>query len=264
MQTIITNKTIPEVPLRIHIVPVGFEEDRIVLPAIKMRAEKVILIANESSHDKASIFYSAVEERLKLANIKTEMVRIPFFSLKDNMKLFSDLINKNKDQQLSINISSGSKIQALAGFISVMAAKSQGIAVSTYYVEPDKYTEDAPKTPISTGCKIVHDLPIFPLYTPSKEIQHSVLLLKKKQYYKLELALELAKVGIFNKDLIDIETGKPRDDKARINLQNLVENKVIQPMVQERYATTEKIGKKVKITLTEFGKDASNLFLNYD
>ena len=52
--------------------------------------------------------------------------------------------------------------------------------------------------------------------------------------------------------------------KARITLQNSVENRVIQPMLKDKYATTEKIGRKVKITLTKFGEDASNLFLKYD
>ena len=259
-----TEPEMPQVPLRIHIVPVGFEVDRIVVPAMKMRAEKVIMIANELSQDKASKFYTRVEKELKDAGISTEMIRKPFFSLKDNIELFSGLINKYKGQQLSINISSGSKIQALAAFISVMAAKSQEIRVSTYYVEPEKYTEDPPKNPISQGCKRVHELPIFPLHTPSKDIQYSVMLLTKRSYYKLELAIELAKAEIFSKDLIDLESGRPIDENARMSLQNSVEIKVIQPMIRDRYATTEKVGRKVKITLSQFGRDASNLFLKYD
>lgn len=259
-----TEPEMPPIPLRIHIVPVGFEVDRIVIPAKKMRAEKVIMIANELSQDKASKFYKRVDEELKGAGIPTEMIRKSFFRLKDNIELFSGLINQYKDQHLSINISSGSKIQALAAFISVMAAKSQGIQVSTYYVEPEKYAEDPPKNPISQGCKNVLELPIFPLYTPSREIQYSVTLLTKRPYYKLELAIELAKAGIFSKNLINPEHMKPIDEKARISLQNSVEIKVIQPMIRDKYAITEKVGRKVRITLSQFGKDASNLFLKYD
>ena len=258
-----TEPGMPHIPLRIHIAPVGFEVDRIVIPAKMMRAEKVIMIANEPLHDKATKFYALVEEELKDSGIQTETIRKPFFRLKDNIELFSSLINKNKDQHISINISSGSKIQALAAFISVMAAKSQGIEVSTYYVEPEQYADDPPDKPISQGCKNILELPIFPLYTPSKEIKYSVTLLKKKPYYKLELAIELAKAGLFSKELIDINNSRPIDEKARISLQNSVENRVIQPMIRDKYATTEKVGRKVKITLSQFGEDASNLFLNY-
>ena len=39
--------------LRVHIAPVGFEIDRIVVPAVKMRADKVWLIGhNNLSEDK--------------------------------------------------------------------------------------------------------------------------------------------------------------------------------------------------------------------
>lgn len=262
--TIMIETEMPQIPSRIHIAPVGFEVDRIVIPAIKMRAEKVIMIANDLSQDKASSFYTRVEKKLKNAHIATEMIRTSFFSLKENIELFSSLIKQYKDQLLFINISSGSKIQALAAFISVMAAKSQEIQVSTYYVEPEKYTDDPPKNPISRGCKKIHDLPIFPLYTPSKEIQYSVMLLTKKSYYKLELAIELAKAEFLSKELINLESGRPKDEKARINLQNSVETRVIQPMIRDKYATTEKFGKRVKVTLSQFGRDASNLFLKYD
>ena len=89
-------------------------------------------------------------------------------------------------------------------------------------------------------------------------------LLTKRPYYKLELAIELAKAGIFSKNLINSEHRKPIDEKARISLQNSVEIRVIQPMIRDKYATTEKVGRKVRITLSQFGKDASNLFLKYD
>lgn len=263
MQTNIIDDTIPNIPQRIHIAPVGFEVDRIVLPVLGMRAEKVILIANEPSQDKAKKFYADVQKRLTEEKVDFEIVRTPFFSLKDNINLFTDLIIKNKEQQLWINISSGSKIQALAAFIAVMAAKSQEINVATYYVEPEKYTEDPPENPISSGCKKVHELPIFPLHTPPKEIQQSVVLLTERPYYKLELAIKLAKANIFNKDLLNLENGKPKNDKARVTLQNMVENRVIQPMLRERYATSEKIGRNIRITITDFGRDASNLFLSF-
>jgi hypothetical protein len=263
METIITNITTPNVPLRTHIAPVGFEVDRIVLPAIKMRAERVILVVNESSQDKAERFYKEVRKSLENARITTEIVKVPFFNLMENIKLYTELIKNNRDQQLSLNISSGSKIQALAGFIAAMSAKSQGIFVITYYVEPDKYTEDPPESPISRGCKRVDDLPIFPLHTPSREIQHAMVLLSRKSYYKLELAIELAKTNLLTKNLIG-EDGKPIDEKARISLQNLVDNRILQPMVHDKYATAEKVGRKVKITLTDFGREASNLYLRFD
>lgn len=264
METDITIDNIPKVPQRVHIAPVGYEVDRIVEAALKMRAEKVILISNEAGKDKAKNFFEAVCHRLGKAGVELTVKRTRFFNLEDSMKLFSDLIREYKKEQLFINISSGSKIQALAGFISAMSAKAHGIVVSTYYVEPEYYTQDPPKDPLSHGFKNAFELPVFPLPTPSEEIQFAMNLLKLKAYSKLELAIELAKKGHFDKNLILFDTNKPVDDKARIRLQNQVEYKVIQPMLQGEYATTVRKGRNIIVKLTNFGEEATHLFMSYD
>lgn len=261
MQANITNEDILKVPLRIHIAPVGFEIDRIVLPVKMMKAEKVILIENDSVIDQGGKFYTEVKKELAKVNIEVEVERRSIFNLESNMNLFTDLINRYKDNQISINISSGSKIQALAAFISAMSAKSQGILVTTYYIEPDQYTDNPPREPISKGCKNIIPLPIFPLYTPSNEIRGAMQLLKNRSYSKLELAIELSKRGIFTETFLDSSRTHPRDDKARMSLQNLVENKVIEPMIRDKYATTERVGRKIKVTLTRLGEEATHLFM---
>ena len=61
--------------LRVHVAPVGYEIDRIVLPAIEMRADKVCLMIHENpSDDKATKFYSQIEKKLKKSNSETEKV----------------------------------------------------------------------------------------------------------------------------------------------------------------------------------------------
>lgn len=260
MPTIKTIEDAPHARIRVHIAPIGFEEDRILLPVKKLRAEKVILISNELAYEKAKKFYDVVRKQLELANIDVELRRAPIFQLEQSMKLFSDIISEYKEEQLFINISSGSKIQALAGYISAMAAKAEGIQVTLYYVEPEKYTEDPPKNPISHGCKRILPLPIFPLLSPSKEIQYAISLLKVKPYSKLELAIGLAKQGYFSKDLLAGEETKPKNEKARVSLQNTVDSRIVQPLLREKYATTDKVGRRIMISLTNLGEEASHLY----
>ena len=52
----------PDIPnLRVHIAPVGYEIDRIVLPAKRLRADRVILLVHENpSEDKATKFYEKI------------------------------------------------------------------------------------------------------------------------------------------------------------------------------------------------------------
>ena len=62
-----------KVKKRIHIAPVGFEVDRIVLPAIQYKADKVyLLVHNNKSEDKAGDYISRVIKELKAAKIETE------------------------------------------------------------------------------------------------------------------------------------------------------------------------------------------------
>ena len=64
MHTIDTMKDI--VNLRIHIAPVGFEIDRIIIPAVRMKADKVWLVAHDAiAEDKASKYRQKIEKELE-------------------------------------------------------------------------------------------------------------------------------------------------------------------------------------------------------
>ena len=60
---------------RIQIAPVGFEVDRVVLPAIREKAEKVYLMVHKNrSEDKATKYAATIQKKLKAVNIETELV----------------------------------------------------------------------------------------------------------------------------------------------------------------------------------------------
>ena len=64
MHTVDTMKEI--VNLRVHIAPVGFEIDRIIIPAVKMKADKVWLVAHDNvAEDKASKYRQKIEKLLE-------------------------------------------------------------------------------------------------------------------------------------------------------------------------------------------------------
>jgi hypothetical protein len=56
--------------LRVHVAPVGFEVDRIVIPAIQMKADRVWLITHSNpSVDKGHQFVTSVRDKLMQARI---------------------------------------------------------------------------------------------------------------------------------------------------------------------------------------------------
>ena len=81
------------VRLRVHIAPVGFEIDRIIVPAINMRADKVWLIGHANlSEDKARPFLEKIRKTLAKKNIQVKEVTADRFRLFDIVKTVKEII----------------------------------------------------------------------------------------------------------------------------------------------------------------------------
>ena len=252
------DKKVPYVPRRLHIVPVGFEVERVVLPAGALKAERVILLANPPKEDKAGKFREAVKLGLEERGIEVDVLRARIFDLGQTLDLMVRILRENSRDRLSINISAGSKIQALAGCLSAMILRAEGIEVTVYYAEPKRYRENPPRTPLSFGLKQVIEVPPITLPTPPEEVKLAMQLLTKRNYHKLELALALATRGHLNPSRVGND-GAPVDDKARVSLQIAVDQKIVQPLLRAGYARAQRDGKKVTVSPTESGRMATSL-----
>ena len=103
------------VDLRVHIAPVGYEEDRIVIPAVQKKADRVwLLVHSNPSEDRALQFTERITK--KLENAKIQVVSEPhdrtnFFQI---IKCVKSIIDREKKNTLYVNLASGSKIQSIA------------------------------------------------------------------------------------------------------------------------------------------------------
>ena len=94
---------------RIHIAPVGFEIDRVVLPAKMDKADKVFLMVHSNrSEDEAKEYVTEIEKRLKRAKIETEQVTADLWNIEEITRVTRDLILANSDCEIAINLASGS------------------------------------------------------------------------------------------------------------------------------------------------------------
>ena len=256
-----TNKPLPGgpyVPERVHIVPIGYEVDRVVRPAECLKAERVVLLANLRDQDRASKFREQVIAELTQMGIAHEVVRAPIFELGPTLDVILRLFHDHRRDQLSINISAGSKIQALAGCLAAMILRAEGTDVTVYYAEPERYRENPPKTPLSYGLEQIIEVAPLSLPTPAQEVRLAIQLLTKRDYHKLQLALSLTKIGGLDAARVR-KDGAPIDDRARVSLQAAVDQKVVQPLVRAGYASVQKQGRRSIVSLTEAGRRAGPL-----
>ena len=107
--------------LSVHIAPVGFEIDRIVVPAVKMRADKVWLIGhNNLSEDKARAFLDKIKKTLEKKNIEVKEETADRYRLFDIVKTVKEIIFEEKDNDVYLNVASGSKIHAVGMMMATM------------------------------------------------------------------------------------------------------------------------------------------------
>ena len=101
--------TRPSYPRRIHIAPVGFEIDRVVLPVIMMEADRVWLIQERNPElDRGKFYLERVQRAIKRKNKKCEVKikKCDFDNrdLYDVLRAYREIIQEEKNNLIFINI----------------------------------------------------------------------------------------------------------------------------------------------------------------
>ena len=158
--------------LRVHIAPVGFEVDRIVLPAIDMKADRVWLITDDKpKEDEGSKFVKSIQRKLKEVRIECLQEQADRIDLFDVLRVLRMIILKEKGNSILVNVSVGSKIQAIASMMACMMFKDVA-NIKPYYVVPERYNsslmkEDKQET---EGVKQILPMPEYKIEIPNQKL----------------------------------------------------------------------------------------------
>jgi len=239
--------------LRVHIAPVGYEIDRIVLPAKKMRADKVCLLVHENpSVDKAISFYDKISKQLQKQNIEVTKEYHDRLDLFKIIKSVKEIIQKEKGNIIYVNLASGSKIQSIACMMACMMFNDDK-NVRPFYVEAKDYLGFSGK-PISTGIKEIQDVPTYEIKKPEQRHIEALRIINEKggRISKKEMA-ELA----VNKKLIVVNA----ENESQATFASLDKNIINALENQWKFVKVEKIGRTRWINITEDGKNAAEFLI---
>lgn len=155
-----------QVPKRIHIVPFGYEEDRIVEPVIDYDADEVLFLEPSAEHGDIDQpeYHARVREQIADAGIETETVECDIFNLYASLGTIAELANEFRAHNVLVNLASGSKVTAIGGMIACMAT-----GAIPYYVRAESYAGGTQK-PVATGVRSTERLPKYHIEEP--EPQH--------------------------------------------------------------------------------------------
>lgn len=238
--------------------PVGFEIDRVAEPIIRMRGELAILLANSEGQDVAGTFRGRVQDKLTRARIPSEVVRAPIFDFYATTEAILQIFRARREDGLYFNLSSGSKVQALSGYMAANIARAEGIDVEPYYAEPAKYAPTE-EEPLSTGFVRAFSVPRLAVRIPGSAPRAALRILSDGPVSKLALAVQLARRGVLDPERLDSK-GRPRDDASRVSLQTALDSRVIRPLTEWGFVSTERVGKRIRVRLTDEGKLATRLY----
>jgi len=167
------------VNLRIHIAPVGFEIDRIIIPATSQKADKVWLIAHDNvSEDKAAKYREKIEKELEQIGIKTEVAYANRLRLFPIIKTVTDIILKERKNDVYVNVASGSKIHAIGCMKACMMFDDRE-KIHPFYAQAEKYPEYDGTLQQTYGVAEVYPLPTYRIGTPKPELIKAMDIIKK-------------------------------------------------------------------------------------
>ena len=162
-------------------------------------------------------------------------------------------MQKEQNSLLYVNLSSGSKIQAIALMMACMMFKDK--SVTPYYAEAKSYLGFEGQE-MSTGVKDTFTVPTYEIQTPKQKHLEALKLIKDKGgvVTKKEIAELCDKNNI-------IEVNAEKENYTQARFASLDKN-IIQPLQEQwKFIEVEKIGRTRWIRITEEGNNAAELLI---
>ncbi len=242
--------------LRVQIAPIGYEIDRVVLPAKQEKADKVwILIHENKSEDKAGPFITKITNQLEKLGIEVVSEYHNRRDLFQIIRAVKNIIEKENYNDIYINLASGSKIQAIGTMMACMMFNDNS-NIHPFYVEAKNYQGFDAKKPLSTGIKEIKNVPPYSIKIPEQKLIDALKIIKEKngKITKKRMA-EIAEKN----NLISVN---PRDENNRSIVRfTSLEKNIIKPLEKWQFIEIEKIGKNRWIKITQEGQNASEFLI---
>ena len=240
------------VQLRVHIAPIGYEARRVSKPLRDMQADRVYFIRIKPQ-DTAELYYQEIMKEIKLqySHIEIREEYTDMWDLYQCLEKFREVIFKERKNQIFINVSSGTKISAIAGMLSCMLWNATPYYARVTYEEP-KRIEELPTENVFAPST----LPVYDINKPDNAFMVVIKLLEKNggSMSKASLISELELANIIR----PINLGKKKFTSAAKHSQL---RSILQQMENDwKYVEIKGSGIRSEVILTEQGKNALRIF----
>ena len=242
-----------EVTDRVHIVAHGWEVARIVDPIYELKADKIVFILPPNEAFIADFEHEMLENLEATDRLEMEFREANPFDLDSMLQAFTQAVKDHEDDDVFINVSTGTQIAAIAG---MMAAQTSD--ATPFYVQPvlgdlDDETLGTPDEPLFSDAGDVAELPVFELRGPSPEQLQILGYLHGKDGVTKKELIRYAE----DEELPFIADTEAKSDEGRYRL---LESHIITPLTKNEYVSVKKAGRKKEVHLEDRGIDALAAF----
>lgn len=241
-------RTIDEV----HVVPLGYEHDRIAQPVRKHDADIVYLLAEDGDHPSLTPYQQALVEDLEGDGRSIRFRETDLTDLYDVLAVVTTVAADHEDDVVRVNVSSGGKLAAIGSAIACMATSA-----TAYYVHVDEHVPDLEEQPRTRGMREAEVLPSYPIEAVSRD-QVAILAYLEETNDETYTAKKSDLIEYAEAESLSfIADADPANDKAKFALLNA---NIIDPLVDDGYIEVERVGRQKQIRLTDTGQNVLHAF----
>lgn len=228
---------------RVHIIPLGYERDRVVVPPVRMGADSVVLILhNRDDPEDYPEYYDDIFAAFDESAVQVVEVNADIFDLYDVLGTIAGLIQEYERDDVYVNLATGGKVTAIAGMIACMVTE----AATPYYVSADTYG-DHRQEPVARNVTNISNLPTYPIDAPTSE--------------QIQILAYIAEVGPVSKKRL-IEYAESRDLPFIADYQGdlkgryrKLDSAILDPLVEDGSLGLDQQGRRKVAHITSNGEN---------
>lgn len=243
--------------LNVHIIPIGLEIDRAVLPLEKTKVDRVYLLSQEEEVDVIKFFVKEVKKRIKEKfKLKEKEIINAYYGEWDDfqgiMSKICEIVRKEKTEgnKVFINISSGGKLLGIAGTLI-----SSMYGANAYYVIPERY-EMWRKEQETSGLKGIVMIPEYKIQPPTDELVYALWIIDK---YGVTSQKNVAR-ELVEKKLLRNRTEDGVEELSEQALHVLFRRKFLYPLEERDWVKRDGKRRGARIYLTKEGENVLKIF----
>jgi hypothetical protein len=232
----------------VHVIPIAFEVDRAVLPLKEVdRVDKVYILSGAQEGSKTDAYASKVIKKLRgMAEVVS--VNYGYYDYPSIFATFVKIGRKEAGNNVFVNLSSGGRIQAIAG---TLAASMFGWTI--YYAEPERYNIDMGQSPegSSSGIKHIFEIKTYPIEKPKDSLVKCLAMMHGIETQKTLMA-KLEAEGMLEDDLPGESFAKKSYNKFR--------REYLNPLIEKKWISRDGTGKRGRLEITKAGEEIARIF----